>query len=258
MQAFQPPRRGRSTRGRRAIPIVVIAIAIVALGAYGWYGVVAPEAAAQTHLPGSSLPSSLTVTAIAGFRFSPSQTEVANGTTITITFINGDSIPHTFSLSSVPNVAIPPNAAYNASGWVGASGTFHPFQVSIYLTPGGENTTTIPAPALGWYEYICTQPGHFQSGMFNALGFGVAAPSNLTGGGAAVQVGWPVYVIAGTIVGLVVLALVLGFAFGQRHGSKYEMPPERLGYPEPPGPPSPVPPPAGGVVPPGGPKPPPR
>ena len=41
------------------------------------------------------------------------------------------------------------------------------------------------------------------------------------------------FIISGTIAGLVVLALVLGFVIGRRKGAVHEMPPERLGYPEP-------------------------
>ena len=32
---------------------------------------------------------------------------------------------------------------------------------------------------------------------------------------------------------LTVIAIVLGFVVGRRKGSEFEMPPERLGYPEP-------------------------
>lgn len=219
----------------------MIAIAIVALGGFGWYGFVVP-AATEIHAP-AVLPSTITVTAMDTFSYAVSDNnEVANNTTITVQFYNIGTLQHTFSLSSVQGVAIPTTANYNATGWTDSKGVFHPFYVAATLNGGTNTTLTFPAPPTGWYEFICTEPGHFQQGMLNVIGFGVPAPSNLTGGGALVQVGWPVYVIAGTIVGLVVLALVLGFASGQRHGAKHEMPPERLGYPEPPT--TPIPPPA--------------
>ena len=211
----------------------MITIAIIGLGAFGWYGFVVPAAAEPGLRPVSTLSTSFTVTASAPFHFSSSTTEVASGTTITLTFNNLDSIAHTFSLSSVQGVAIPSTAAVNFTGW-SYGGHFHPFLFVLYENVTGTHPSyTFPAPPTGWYEFVCSEPGHFAAGMFSAIGFGVPAPTNLTGGGAAVTVGWPVYVIAGTIVALVILALVLGFAYGQRHGKEHEMPPERLGYPEP-------------------------
>ena len=65
--------------------------------------------------------------------------------------------------------------------------------------------------------------------MSGLLGSGEAPGSLSTSNGP----GAPVYIISGTIVGLVILALVLGFVVGKRRGAAEEMPPERLGYPEP-------------------------
>jgi len=69
--------------------------------------------------------------------------------------------------------------------------------------------------------------------MYGFIAFGIALPSNLSvtvpydGAGAAV------FIIVGTIVSLTVVAIVLGFVVGRRRGASEEMPPERLGYPEP-------------------------
>jgi len=54
--------------------------------------------------------------------------------------------------------------------------------------------------------------------------------------------GAALFIIIGTIVSLVVIALVLGFVVGRRKGAEHEMPPERLGYPEPLAPGEPLPP----------------
>jgi hypothetical protein len=51
---------------------------------------------------------------------------------------------------------------------------------------------------------------------------------------ASTDPGVAVFIIVGTIVALVVIALVLGFVVGRRRGSHDEMAPQRLGYPEPP------------------------
>jgi len=69
--------------------------------------------------------------------------------------------------------------------------------------------------------------------MYGFIAFGEPLPSNLTVSAASVGPGEAVFIIVGTIVALTVIAIVLGFVVGRRRGSSEEMPPERLGYPEP-------------------------
>jgi plastocyanin len=205
-------------------------VAIVALAGVGWFGFVAPAATQGLKaLPQGTLPTSVTVTATSTFSYVVSTNELAVNSNITVTFVDTVATPHTFTLSSVQGVAIP-QAIYgdNVTDYFAK----HPAYASVQLNGIGQTTINFTSPPTGWYEFVCEIPGHFALNMYNALGFGVPAPSNLTGGAATIQVGWPVYVIAGTIVGLVILALVLGFVVGQRKGSRHEMPPERLGYPE--------------------------
>ncbi len=73
----------------------------------------------------------------------------------------------------------------------------------------------------------CLIPGHFP-GMYGLLGSGEPG----SGGSISTGPGAAVFIIGGTIAGLVVIAIVLGFVVGKRRGSHDEMPPERLGYPE--------------------------
>jgi hypothetical protein len=73
--------------------------------------------------------------------------------------------------------------------------------------------------------------------MYGFIAFGINLPSNLTVSTGPTGPGVGVFIISGTIVVLVVVALVLGFVVGRRKGSEFEMPPERLGYAEPPAPP---------------------
>ncbi len=222
----------RHRRAGVATALIVITIGIIALAAFGWYGFVAPAVTRASAGPPASAGTSFTVTASAPFRFTESTVEVAANATITLTFVNTDTIAHTFSLFSVEGVAIPSDATVNFTG-VAYGGHFHPFLFVLYQNETGTHAAyTFRAPPTGWYEFICSEPGHFAAGMFNAIGFGVPAPSNLTGGGAAMSVGWPVYVIAGTIGGLVVLAVVLGFAYSPRSKGP-ETTPEELEYPEP-------------------------
>ena len=156
------------------------------------------------------------------------QTIISPGENITLVITNLGSLPHTFTLSSLVNYTLP------YSGNTNLTGTFlvsHPayFSVNIPGVQGGMTTASFIAPdKIGSYQYFCTEPEHFASGMEGVMGVGITVgpppppPS----------IGLPVFIIAGTIVGLVILAIVLGFVVGAREGSKHEMPPERLGYPE--------------------------
>jgi uncharacterized cupredoxin-like copper-binding protein len=222
-------RRGPLARLLAYLPSIIVVLAIVALAGIGWFAVIAPAAAQKLETPPQgALPTSVTVTA-SNFAFVVSTNELAQNSMINVTFVDTVSTPHTFTLSSVQGVAID-QSTYGDD--VSAYFAQHPFYASVGLSGVGQTTISFPSPPVGWYEFVCNVSGHFALGMYSALGFGVPAPSNLTGGGTTIQVGWPVYVIAGTIVGLVILALVLGFVAGQRKGSQHEMPPERLGYPE--------------------------
>lgn len=246
MVAASSNRRGSVRRLTTYLPSLIVVGLIVALAGVGWFGFIAPSASSALKAPpAGSLPTNVTVTA-SNYAFAVSANEVAPNATIYVTFINTAPISHTFTLSPVQGVAIPISVyGSNVSDYFAK----HTPWATVQLNGQGQTTINFTSPPNGWYEFVCTVPGHFAQGMYNAMGFGVPAPSNLTGGGVAVQVGWPVYVIAGTIVGLVILALVLGFVSGQRKGSIHEMPPERLGYPEEvppaaPGPATPLPPPS--------------
>jgi len=186
------------------------------------------------------------VSAIAGYQFSPSTIEnVGASTNVTVTFTDLDTQSHTFTIYGRQGVVIPTTTP-DLVKLVYGSG-IKPL-VNINLTGGGPpSTVSFAAPPTGWYEYLCMESGHFQQGMYGFIAFGTSLPANLsitvpdTGPGAAV------FIIVGTIVSLVIIAIVLGFVVGRRRGSHDEMPPERLGYPEP-AMPEPLPPP----TPPGG------
>lgn len=165
---------------------------------------------------------------------------VVPGETIVIDIRNLGSLPHTFTLSSLVNYTLP------YSGNTNLTSVFlvqHPsyYSINISATQGSVTVATFTAPTqIGSYQYFCTESGHFASGMEGFLGVGVSVGPPPAPPG----IGLPVFIISGVIVGLVVIAIVLGFVIGKREGSKHEMPPERLGYPEIP-PQAPAPPPAG-------------
>lgn len=159
---------------------------------------------------------------------------VPTGSVINVSFFDGDpTSPHTFTILNLSD--------YYAANW----STFNPAYLTQLINDHGTlfNKTadsdarvtgnfTSPKTA-GYYEFVCILPGHFQRGMWGEIGFGEPVPSNISFGGGSPGPGLAVFIIVGTIVALTVLAIVLGFVVGRREGSEHEMPPERLGYPEP-------------------------
>ncbi len=217
-------RSGRS----RALALGVALVLMVALFAGAGLSRAAPTASVETDAS-----SSLAVTAASGFKFVQSTyQQLPTNTTISVTFTDADTLPHTFSILKRQGVVIPTAtttdqldqlfSTYGAIVSLNASG------------PGGQTPGTFNSPsAPGWYEFVCLEYGHFGSGMYGFIAFGMNLPGNLTVTAPSTGPGAAVFIISGTIVALVVIALVLGFVIGQRRGSQHEMPPERLGYPEP-------------------------
>jgi len=180
---------------------------------------------------------SLSETASAPFKFDVCSFEMLpTGGMIALTFFNADAASaHTFTIIDYPNYQIPSTASL--SSLVGSYGTL----VSTTAQPlGYGNNSSTPyvvdfaAPkTASWFEFVCLESGHFAAGMYGFIAFGENLPAGLGCGGSPGP-GLAVFIIIGTIVTLTVLAIVLGFVIGRREGSTYEMPPERLGYPEPP------------------------
>lgn len=171
----------------------------------------------------------MSVGANGALAFSPDTiSNVAPGSAVTIDITNLGTLAHTFTLSSLVNYTLP------YAGNANLTDVFlvqHPpfYSVNISATQGGVTVASFTAPTtIGSYQFFCQVPGHFASGMEGFLGVGetVGPPPAPPG------IGLAVFIISGTIIGLVIIAIVLGFVVGKREGSKYEMPPERLGYPE--------------------------
>ena len=178
---------------------------------------------------------SVSVTGLQSLAFDPNTfAQVPTNTTITLTFTDATDVSHTLSILNREGVVIP-NPSTTTSTQLNAL-----FTQYGYLAPelnvsgaGQQVTETFTSPGPGWYEFVCQVEGHFQEGMYGFIAFGMPLPSNLTVSTPSTGPGTAVFIIIGTIVALVVIALVLGFVIGQRRGAEHEMPPERLGYPEP-------------------------
>jgi hypothetical protein len=155
------------------------------------------------------------------------QSIISPGEAVTVDITNLGSLAHTFTISSLVNYTL----ATTSGNLTGTFLVAHPpfFNINISATLGSLTVASFNAPTvIGSYQFFCTETGHFAGGMEGVMGVGetVGPPPPLP------SIGLPVFIIAGVVVGLVVLAIVLGFVVGKREGSKYEMPPERLGYPE--------------------------
>jgi hypothetical protein len=225
--------------GRRTIALVVTVVLLLSL-----FGVGTSVARAHNSGVTDALGATVTVTASSGFKFAPSTiANVSDSNTtanITLNFDNGDSVPHSFTLSSRQGWVIP--SGYSTDQLNSFFTQYKPW-FSFVAAGSSSQTLTFPAPAKGWYEFVCNQTGHFQEGMYGFIAFGEGLPGNLTVSAAYDGPGAAVFIIVGTIVALTVIAIVLGFVVGRRRGALHEMPPERLGYPEPNAPPEPAPPP---------------
>lgn len=215
---FRFPYRGAVVLG------TVLSLVLLGLGA-----------ASATPQPAAT--GALTVTVGSALQFTLSTNEVTPGANITLTIVQTDDVEHTFTLSNVSGVTF---TSTNTTGDLLTFVREHPPLVNISI-PSGQATYQYHfiAPPFGEYAYFCLIPGHFPS-MYGLLGSGEPG----SGGSISTAPGAAVFIIGGTIAGLVVIAIVLGFVVGKRRGSHDEMPPERLGYPEqapgsPPTPPTP-------------------
>ena len=183
----------------------------------------------------------LNVTAAAPYQFiSNAYEQVPTNATINVAFTNADTLAHTFSILKREGWVIPSTAD------LGALVSTYGLLVGINASGPGTVSGHFTSPGPGWYEFVCLESGHFLSGMYGFIAFGMNLPANLTVSSGTPGPGAALFIIIGSIVSLVVIALVLGFVVGRRQGSQHEMPPERLGYAEPPAAGEPLPPSSGG------------
>jgi plastocyanin len=219
---------------RRAVVAWAIAALLVLCGSVA---LVSTAQARDASAVENATSGAFSVTAEAGFSFTPNAiANVPVNSSVTVTFTDNDVQDHTFTIIGKQGWVIPSSiseSALDALAW----GTSPSRLFNANATASGTSTDQVVAnftsPGKGWYEFICTEPGHFQNGMYGFIAFGEPVPANLSVSSASTDPGPAVFIIVGTIVSLVVIALVLGFVVGRRRGSLYEMPPQRLGYPEP-------------------------
>lgn len=211
-----------------SVGLVGVVTFVLLVGVLGGYGTVR---GASLHADQAS--TSLTVEVSSALSFTLSSNEVTPGDDVSVSIVQTSTTVHTFTLLNATDFQFNWSSSSSDSlAHIDAFLAAHPplLNVSIPDTVGTLPTVHFTAPPFGLYEYLCLEPGHFAAGMWGILGSG--EPGS---GGAAPDTGpgAPVFIISGSIATLVVVAIVLGFVIGRRKGAVHEMPPERLGYPEP-------------------------
>lgn len=216
---------------RRTMAVAVVLLIVAGLLAVGLAASLA--AAAPTPVRTSRIVTDaggvdfLNVSVSDALVFSTSINEVQPGDTVHVVVTNIGTQAHTFTLSPTAGYTFP--TTDTSSDLLSYFSSHAPLiNIQVGTTTGGKYFGNFTAPPVGVYEYVCEKVGHFPS-MSGLLGSGEAPGSLSTSSGP----GAPVFIISGTIVGLVIIALVLGFVIGKRRGAEDEMAPERLGYPEP-------------------------
>ena len=231
---------GMQSRGHR-VRVLALALTLVLLAAAFVTLVTAAPVRAEGIVSSGS--STIDVTASTGYAFTPNSVEqVPTNTTITVVLTDATPLPHTFTIIGREGWVVPSTYS-NTQIYNLAYGGEFPNLVNVNVSGSGDQETKqFTSKGPGWYEFLCTEGGHFASGMYGFIAFGMNLPSNLTVSSGVPGPGAALFIIIGSIVSLVVIALVLGFVVGRRKGSQHEMLPERLGYAEPPAAGEPLPP----------------
>ena len=177
---------------------------------------------------------SIDVTATTSLSYAPNEfQDVATNASISVSFTDASSLAHTFTIIGKEGWVIPSTISPTDFDKL-VYGSSPKVLYNLNISSAGTTPGNFTSPGPGWYEFVCTEPGHFASGMYGFIAFGMNLPSNLTVSTGSPGPGSALFIIIGTIATLVVIALVLGFVAGRRQGAEHEMPPERLGYAEPP------------------------
>lgn len=230
-RAHGPVGTGVKRLARTALAVGIIGLLVVA-GLTS--GRVVEDARAAVVVTNTS--TTFSVNATGTYSFDPDEIQgLPANVSLNVSFANLDASgqTHTFTILGCEGIAIASPSTAVASDYINGSKCDKAPLVNVGSSSSTPAVVSFPAPATGWYEFVCSEPGHLAKGMYGYIAFGMALPSNLTVTTPDTAAGLAVFIIVGTIVSLTVIAIVLGFVVGRREGGRHEMPPERLGYPEP-------------------------
>ncbi len=118
---------------------------------------------------------------VVSYSFLPNLIEqVPPNVTIHLNLLDADAAgeAHTFTIYKEEGVVIGSNASIATLLY--SSGAKDGNLFNENATGVGWWNGTFTAPATGWYEFVSTEPGQFQVGMYGFIAFGEDLPANLT------------------------------------------------------------------------------
>lgn len=199
---------GGSYRGASALAVV---LALVAL----WLAassLAVPLTQGAPSEPAAGTTVFLNVSTTETILFAPNTLSVEPGQSVHLIVTQLADFNHTFTLSPVANFTFPTS---DTTADLNAFFATHTPLVNLSLgsTMGAKFYANFTAPPPGSYEYVCLQPTHFASGMHGELDSGMSTGS--TSGSPASPT---IYVIAGAVVAVIVVAAVVGMVMRRRPG----------------------------------------
>lgn len=142
--------------------------------------------ATSSHLPSASLTLAgrvgwINISATGSYGYTPADLQqVPTNATITVTFTDQSDMAHTFTIIGIEGWVIPSTYTSAQIDHLAYGDSPPALENANVSGPGDVNVTTFESPGPGWYEFVCTEPGHFQLGMYGFVAFGMNLPSNLT------------------------------------------------------------------------------
>jgi plastocyanin len=177
------------------------------------------------HLPGTS--DSLAVAATKDYGYSPPTFEqVPTNATINVTFTDDSNLPHTFTIIGKEGWVVPGTiSATDFSNLV--FGQSPPVMFNLNVTAMGDVAMgSFQSRGPGWYEFVCTTSGHFQSGMYGFIAFGENLPANLTPNSRVGVGGGNIGLIEAASAGAVLVVILIGVVVWRRRRRGHRTPPE--------------------------------
>jgi len=143
------------------------------------------------------------VSATSNYQFQPSEFYVYPGALVELAVTQLADFPHTFTLSSERNQTI--STSLSPAQLYQYFVTNPPIlNLSLGSTVGTVTRASFTAPEAGFYEFVCTEPGHFQSGMRGFMNSTTTPPTSGSSSGSNLTT----YLIVGVVAAAIVIAAV--------------------------------------------------
>ncbi len=208
--------------------LAALAVVALVLGSVG-----AMSARGETLYPTNSaslgVTDSLTVAATNDYGYQPSTFEqIPTNATVNVTMTDDSNLPHTLTIIGKEGWVVPASiSATDFSNLV--FGHSPPIMFNLNVSSSGDVASgSFQSPGPGWYEFVCTVSGHFQSGMYGFIAFGENFPANLTSNSRVGVGGGNLGLIEAGGGGAVAVAVILVIVVWRRRHPGHRMPPESL------------------------------